>query len=402
VKGRIAVVVVATMVCGAAALLAWRAFNPEGGGTASAPSSVADPWAGMPQRWTELPPPPEVKQGTAFAWTGGELLYWGGVRPGDDSYAPTRDGYAFDPTTGEWRSIPDAPIPGKYTKTVWTGSEAIFWGVEVDGREGGGVAFDPATERWRVIQSSPHQPAWGGVLVWTGTELIQWGGGRPGDPENTQGAAYDPGSDTWRMIAEAPIGLNLASGVWTGREMIVFGSLLDNRNVADTDHAVGAAYNPAIDTWRTISPSDLSPQASAAVWMGDRMIAYDYVLGAEEYLPDADTWRDLPKLPLDAGECYPDAVVTDSRLFAWYCGQAALFDLSSQTWQPVGGGMIEATIEANGATYKLWRFASLAPAGGVIVFAAEGITVTKSGEPCYGCSGSPTSFWLYRPPAVVS
>jgi hypothetical protein len=401
VERRIAAVVVATMVCGAAAFLAWRAFNPGPGGTTAAPSMVADPWAGMPQGWTELPPPPEVKQGAAFAWAGGELLYWGGVRAGDDSYAPTSDGYAFDPATEGRSSIPDAPLPGKYTRTVWTGSETIFWGVEVDGREGG-VAFDPATARWRVIQPSPHQPAWSGVLVWTGSELIQWGGGRPGDPENTQGAAYDPGTDTWRMIAEAPIGLNLASGVWTGREMIVFGSLLDNRNVADTEHAVGAAYDPATDTWRTISPSDLSPQASAAVWMDDRMIAYDYVLGVEEYLPDVDAWRELPKVPLDAGECYPDAVATDSRLFAWYCGQAAVFDLSSQTWRLVGGGMTGATIQANGATYKLWRFASVAPAGDVIVFAAEGITVTKSGEPCYGCSGSPTSFWLYRPSGAGS
>jgi hypothetical protein len=104
----------------------------------------------MPQGWTELPPPPEIKQGAAFAWAGGELLYWGGVRAGDDSYAPTRDGYAFDPATEAWRSIPDAPLPGKYTREVWTGSETIFWGIDVDGREGG-VAFDPATERWRVI-----------------------------------------------------------------------------------------------------------------------------------------------------------------------------------------------------------------------------------------------------------
>jgi len=64
--------------------------------------------------------------------------------------------------------------------------------------------------------------------------------------------------------------------------------------------------------------------------------------------------------------------------------------------------MTGATIQANSATYKLWRFASVGPAGDVIVFAAEGITVTKSGEPCYGCSGSPTSFWLYRPSGAGS
>ncbi|HET6713019.1 MAG TPA: hypothetical protein VFI59_04830 [Actinomycetota bacterium] len=41
--------------------------------------------------------------------------------------------------------------------------------------------------------------------------------------------------------------LNLAAGVWTGEEMIVFGSLLDGRNIASTQTAVGALYDPKFD-----------------------------------------------------------------------------------------------------------------------------------------------------------
>ncbi len=70
-----------------------------------------------------------------------------------------------------------------------------------------------------------------------------------------------------------PIELNLASGMWAGREMLVFGSLLDDRNVADTKTSVGAAYNPATETWRELPTSMLSPPATSAVWVRDRMVA---------------------------------------------------------------------------------------------------------------------------------
>lgn len=91
----------------------------------------------------------------------------------------------------------------------------------------------------------------------------------------TKGVAYHPAGDAWRAIDRAPIGLNLASGMWTGRELLVFGSLLDGRNVADTRTSVGAAYDPLRDAWRKLSPSRLSPQATSAVWLKGRIVAWD-------------------------------------------------------------------------------------------------------------------------------
>ena len=342
--------------------------------------------------WTELPQPPWSTSGGAMVWTGTELLSWGGWRDGD----AVADGYAFTPSTGAWTSLPPAPGGRTGSEAIWTGSEAIFWGGRDQQRSySDGFAFDPSTQSWTSIAPAPIPAVFGTVVVWTGTEMIVWGGGKPGGPTNVEGAAYDPSTDTWQRIPDAPIGLNSVSAVWTGNEMIVFGSLLDGGNHAATATAVGAAYDPSSDSWRELPPSDLSPQASAAVWTGDRLVAFDYLWKAEMYRPSANTWRSLPDLPFDSGECYPAGALVGAEVFAYGCGEAASLS-SDDVWRPVHGGVTEATITINAGTYKLWRFATLVPADDILFVGAEGITEYK-GSACYGCAGSPTSIWAYRP-----
>ena len=48
-------------------------------------------------------------------------------------------------------------------------------------------------------------------------------------------SAVQPSSASCREPSLAPIGLDLADGVWTAEEMIVFGPLLDGRNIAYVD-----------------------------------------------------------------------------------------------------------------------------------------------------------------------
>jgi hypothetical protein len=353
--------------------------------------------AGIPPGWTTLHRPPEVREGAALVWAGSELLAWGGCAPAfGDAGEPTADGFAFDPVARAWEAIPEAPRAGTLAEAVWTGNEAIFL-QSVDDRVGG-QAYDPESRRWREIAVGPIPMQEGSVAVWTGSELIVWGGGEPHDPGARIGAAYDPATDSWRAIAKAPVALNLASGMWTGREMLVFGSLLDSRNVAATRTAVGAAYDPAADSWREIAPSRLSPQATSAVWLGGRMVAWDYAARSQEYDPDRDRWSEPIHMPLGFNECYPDSVVVRDLVFAFFCGRAVLYDAASGAWREIHGGPLGAEVEAgSGASYKLWRFASLVPAGNVVFLAMEGITTRGRGEVCYGCSGSPISYWAYGP-----
>lgn len=349
------------------------------------PAEAPSPLAGIPKGWTELPEPPDPRPGAAFVWTGSELLAWGGCE--GDRCTPAATGSSFDPATRTWEPMPPAPAGGANIDGVWTGEDAIFI------TDAGGQAYDPEDGTWRTLSPAPIPLPRGGVRVWTGSELIAWGGGDHDSSSTRRGAAYDPRSDVWRVLPEAPVGLNLSSGVWTGEEMIVFGSSLDDRNWADTDTSVGAAYDPASDEWRELPTSDLSPQATSAGWIEDRLLAWDYEVRSQTYDPGSDSWSAALDMPLEFSECYPDSAVAGDALMAYFCGQAALYQDGG--WREIRGGPLDEKIEG----LDLWRFATLVPAGEVVFMPLEGITIgaTGEGEPCYGCPGSPSSFWVYRP-----
>jgi hypothetical protein len=394
-------IVVAFLVFAAAAAFAWHAATTTGTQPATSVSPpVTDPLASIPTGWTELPKPPEQPQGSASLWTGNEVIDWGGYLPDKTSDASPYQagGFAFDPASNTWSAIPPAPGARTGAVGVWTGTEALFlFGWDGSKTYPDGFAFDPTADSWRTIAAAPISPS-SAVAVWTGTQVIVWGESR--DKGATGGpdvATYDPGTDTWRRIAEPPFGLNLASGVWTGDRFIVFGSFLDNGNHASTHTSVGLSYDPTSDRWTELPPSQLSPQATSAAWAGDRLVAWDYDVHSEVFDPATQRWSDPIRMPLQFHECYPDSAVVSGSVFAFFCGDAALYDVATSEWQRIHGGLLEPTTQANGARYSLWRFADLIPTGEVIFFEAEGLTVNDSGTPCYGCSGSPTSFWAYRP-----
>ena len=97
------------------------------------------------------------------------------------SLLPAQGATAAGIGPGFW-SLPDGlnPIPtGRYgAPAVWTGSEMIVWG----GYEGNsdtnlGLRYDPATDTWAETSriAAPEARA-DHSAVWTGSELIVWGG----------------------------------------------------------------------------------------------------------------------------------------------------------------------------------------------------------------------------------
>src|SRR5207244_5667189 len=59
------------------------------------------------------------------------------------------------------------------------------------------------------------------TAVWTGSEMIVWGG----YPQLNTGGRYNPSTDSWTAtsLANAHVGRYVHTAVWTGREMIVWG-----------------------------------------------------------------------------------------------------------------------------------------------------------------------------------
>jgi len=62
------------------------------------------------------------------------------------------------------------------------------------------------------------------TAVWTGSEVIVWGGFFPGT--NT-GGRYDPATDSWTPTStlNAPSARTSHTAVWTGSEMLVWGGV---------------------------------------------------------------------------------------------------------------------------------------------------------------------------------
>jgi hypothetical protein len=253
------------------------------------------------------------------------------------------DGYSWDPDTNAWTAIAESPLASRAEAgAAFTGTEIVIWGGYGEGRSalGDGAAYDPQSDSWRLLPDAPIAPASPVATVWTGEEVLVWGS-TDRSAASREGAAYNPTTNEWRRLPDAPAAINLGTAVWTDGdpsrpyEMVVFGAELDNNNVSKLDHGIGIAYDPASDKWRELPDVALSPQASAIAWTGDKVVAWDYGLSAAEYDPVSNEWRELPRVPLQDNECYPATETIGSNVFAWFCGQAAVWDFLDGGWQRI-------------------------------------------------------------------
>jgi N-acetylneuraminic acid mutarotase len=102
--------------------------------------------------------------------------------------------------------------------------------------------------------------------------MIIWGGQDASPVNRYDGARYNPATDTWTPMSTvgAPSARQASSAVWTGREMIVWGGA-DNSGSVNT----GGRYNPAMDAWvasTTTAGAPTARQSHSGIWTGSRMI----------------------------------------------------------------------------------------------------------------------------------
>ncbi|MBI4884627.1 MAG: hypothetical protein HY826_11315 [Actinobacteria bacterium] len=252
-----------------------------GGTTAGGEESGIDVYDPGTSQWRILQAGMPVGGDNPLAfWTGESLVMIGlgaaYVWPSDmaDPSVPGR-------VIGLPQSI-DATVPW-----AWTGAELLVWPTAVEVWPAPTPrGFDPFSGVWRDLAEAPIEPRSDAASVWTGTEWIVWGGSR-GSTSFADGAAYNPTTGSWRVLAAAPLSGRRAPAVWTGAEMIVAaGSAGDPASpfaLAD-----GAAYDPVTDTWRTIAPG-LAHPGFKAVWTGELLILFAKG-GAVWYDPAADQW----------------------------------------------------------------------------------------------------------------
>ena len=155
------------------------------------------------------------------------MVVWGGTN--QTIYLKT--GAKYNPTNNSWTptSTVNAPLGRVGHTSVWSGSEMIVWGgtdsTFNDTNTGG--RYNPTANSWSATSTNnAPSPRDSLAAVWTGSEMIVWGGVFccPGIDFNT-GGRYDPGTDSWTPTSttSAPLARYDHTAVWTGSEIIVWG-----------------------------------------------------------------------------------------------------------------------------------------------------------------------------------
>ena len=162
---------------------------------------------------------------------------------------PTISDGATGCTPGTWTSTSTTNAPtARWGHTgVWTGSEMIVWGGVDPNYSDTGGRYNPATDSWAATSTTNAPSArYFHKAVWTGSEMIVWGGFDLNTTSNT-GGRYNPGTDSWlpTSTTDAPAGRLGHTAVWTGSEMIVWGGEDQHSVLLNT----GGRYNPNTDSW---------------------------------------------------------------------------------------------------------------------------------------------------------
>src|SRR5262249_37175669 len=119
--------------------------------------------------------------------------------------------------TGRLASLRTAEL--RTTSVVTMSGQFAYTRPVIDNPSGGCIDNWVATSTTNVPESREFHTA-----VWTGSEVIVWGG-YAGAPGLNTGARYNPSTNSWTATSttNAPSARGQHTAVWTGSEMIVWG-----------------------------------------------------------------------------------------------------------------------------------------------------------------------------------
>jgi hypothetical protein len=150
-------------------------------------------------------------------WTGSKMF---ALDLADDS---ERDGGLYDPLTDSWMPISMQGMPlGGIFRPVWTGAEVLVYATDEEAL----ARYDPVRDEWSRTAVAGELCA--SAIAWTEELVLAWRvqegwSGSDGDIANRY--RFDPATDELTPMTSdgEPSARSVADAVWTGSEMIVWG-----------------------------------------------------------------------------------------------------------------------------------------------------------------------------------
>ncbi len=294
---------------------------------------------------------PSIRGNHAAIWDGSDMIIYGGY-----SSSQKTDGFKYDPSGDSWTSISTSGAPstsqiGFEATAVWTGTEMIVWGGRTSGADllSGGGKYNSSTDSWSSMYNGPSvpDPKDRASVVWTGSEMIVYGGQYA---STKNGGKYNPTTDTWSTVstgANSPSKRNFMSAVWTGTEMIIWGGM--DTGISDT-FGDGGKYNPISDSWTAMSTTGAPSQrfSTSAAWTGTEMIVWGgshnstYYTDGAKYNPTSDSWTAMTNTNAPTGRFAQSTVWTGDKMIVWggyengtIGNTGAVYDPTANTWTAI-------------------------------------------------------------------
>ncbi|MET0793482.1 MAG: hypothetical protein ABW061_18315 [Polyangiaceae bacterium] len=205
-----------------------------------------------------------------------------------------------------------APPPGFVARSraavVATGKSVFFWG----GQDANGMVLNngaiyyPSQDMWKVLPVDPFAPS-GRMMasaVWTGSVVVVFGGTDATGKAFRDGAVYDPTGNQWTLLpANSAVSMRSAPfSFWDGTRAVFWGGL------GSTGFGVAKADRFDLTAW-SVSSNSGDPGALTYSTIGVDG-ATMYVLGGflgsarqdvmYSYTSSTDAWVNLPKSGLSA------------------------------------------------------------------------------------------------------
>lgn len=273
-------------------------------------------------KWeTMVQAPIKGRDHAAIVWTGTRLFVWGGAREVNmtSDPAPLSDGAVYDGETKSWRTLPDSPLKGGWSRAFVVGRRVVVW------NRGAGAAYDFDKDAWETVADCgikgaevvgfakerllvskwPAFAAWDGKAwtrspdialearvyarqAWDGDTLIVQGGHKVASPRYRyfdDGAAWRFGADKWKSIAACPLkaeSRHWAAVAWTGTRLVVWGGepLRGEKGRPEpVPFEDAAVYDLKTDAWslvpRTATHAPDFVRNPRFVSLGDRLLVVD-------------------------------------------------------------------------------------------------------------------------------
>jgi hypothetical protein len=196
-------------------------------------------------------------------WTGTEMIVWGGYQSGADAALRSGGTYSFalgPPMVNDWDPV--NAVACDDCADILPGPDSILGTADDIGNCTNGTNDDGdlLTDEFDCtnavdddgdgfIDERLPSPRFGHSAVWTGSEMIVWGGYEdyPFWWFKGDGGRYGPAADSWTVVnpLNAPSPRSNHTAVWTGTEMIIFGGRYGSGLYRDD----GGRYDPATDSW---------------------------------------------------------------------------------------------------------------------------------------------------------